>query len=117
MPERINVTLYESNDETMDIVVYEEPEFDGQPLVVQDLTGATIEVYVKPTKETDDDDPGNLLLSTQTSGIVVTDAENGAATVTFPDNITPGTHWWKVDVILNGQRKTACSGTFMIEDT
>lgn len=109
MPVRINATLYEANDEKMDIVVSSED--DG---VLQDLTGSVIEVFIKTDADTPDNDPTTVKLSTETSGVTITDAVNGEARISFPNDLLPTTLWWRVDVLLNGLRKTACYGSLYV---
>jgi hypothetical protein len=110
--ERKNITLYESNVERAVLTIIKQD--DG---TAQDITSAVIEVYIKANATTADGSAGVVKLSTETGEIVKTTPLSGICTVTFPDNIQSGTRWWRVDVILNNQRKTACYGSFTIENT
>jgi len=111
MPLRKNITLYEGNIETIALVVTTED--DG---LAQDLTFATVEVYLKPNKDTDDGDASVVLLSTETGEVVKTTPLDGEATITFPSDLSAGTLWWRVDVIINNRRKTAVYGSLYVEN-
>ncbi len=112
MPVRLNLSLYEANPEKASITIVQED--NNAP---QSLTGAVIEVYVKPTRETADTDLSVVKLSTVTSEVVVVSAANGTATITFPNTLVAGTHWWRADVIITGQRKTCAFGSLVVENT
>ena len=112
MPVRSNLTLYEANPEKASITILKED--DG---LAQNLTGATIETYVKPTASTADADGSVVKLSTATGEIVVVSAAAGTATITFPATLGAGTKWWRTDVIISGQRKTCVFGSLYIENT
>lgn len=112
MPSRLNPKIYEGNDEKMSIIISDED--DGTP---QNLTGATVEVYIKDASDTPDDDVSVVKLSNQTSGVSITDAAAGVALISFPNTISAGTLWWRVDVILSGSRKTACYGALTVVNT
>lgn len=112
MPDRLNILLYEGNVEKASLVITKED--DDTP---QDITAAFIEVYIKPDRDVADNDGSVVKLSDSTGEVVKTSPLLGQATVTFPDDLPAGTLWWRVDVILSGQRKTACFGTLLIENT
>lgn len=112
MPVRINLTLYEANPEKASITVIQED--NNAP---QNLTGAVIEVYIKPTAATADADGSVVKLSTVTGEVVVTSIPNGTATITFPDTLSAGTKWYRADVIITGQRKTCVFGSITIVNT
>lgn len=114
MPGRLNITLYETDNEEAIITIVKQ---DTSPEIPQDLTAAFIDIYIKPSRDTDDGDSSVVKLSTDTGEIVKTNAASGIATVTFPNDISPGTHWWKVIVTLSGNSKTACYGTFEVANT
>lgn len=112
MPVRLNLSLYEGNPEKASITIVQED--NNAP---QNLTGAVVEAYVKSTRELADTDLSVTKLSTVSGGVVITSAENGTATITFPNTLPAGTHWWRVDVIIAGQRKTCAFGSLVVEDT
>ncbi len=113
MPVRLNLSLYQANPEKALLTITKEDDNTAQ-----DLTGASIEVYVKPTRDTADDDPDVTLLSTGSGEVVITGlATAGMATVTFPNDLPAITQWWRADVIVSGQRKTCAFGSLTVENT
>lgn len=105
MAARVELVVYENNDETIDLAV---TTVDGDPY---DLTGANLELLIKPA-DTPDDGPGVVVLSTGTGEITITDAAGGAATaeVSRTALADPGTRVWRVDVVRPGSRRTAMYG-------
>ena len=108
-----NLQLSERNDETINLVLLQP---DG--ITPYNLTGATVRFFIKPSAASGDTDIDVILLSNVTSGIVVTDAVNGLATVTIPmaDLPAPVAKFWRVDVVAAGQTKTAMFGLLQITD-
>jgi len=110
MAARVELVVYENNDETIDLAV---TTVDGDPY---DLTDANLELLIKPAADTPDDGPGVVVLSTGTGEITITDAEGGAATaeVSRSHLAVPGTRVWRVDVVRPGSRRTAMYGPFHV---
>jgi hypothetical protein len=108
MGERRDLKLIEGNPETVREIVTDDDT--GLPL---DLTGKTINFYIKPSADTVDTDPSVTKLSTATSGITVTDAAGGICTVAVPAQAA-GTLWRRLDVVTAGQPKTAVYGPLYV---
>lgn len=100
-----DITLMEHNDETLDVVIKK----NGTNL---NITGYTIEAYLKTSATTADTDGTTIKLSTATGEITITDAPNGAAEVAIPaTDLADVTHtFWRLDVLLSGKRNTVFSG-------
>lgn len=109
MPNNEDLSVFEINNETATAVVYQEGT-----TTPQSLSGATIELYVKTTASTTDGDSSTVKLSTATGEITITDAANGAISITFPSFASPGTRWYRLDTIITGKRRTAAYGNFVI---
>lgn len=110
MPSRRELALLQRNTETVRLTILDEDT--GTP---QDLTGVTVEVYVKPSAETDDDDPSVTLLT----AVAQSPASAGIATLTVPADVlaAAGESWWRVDCVAGDSRKTAMYGPFIVRDT
>lgn len=108
MGERRDLKLIEGNPETVRETVTDDDT--GLPL---NLTGKTINFYVKPSADTADTDPAVTKLSTATSGVTVTDAANGVCAVAVPAQVA-GTLWRRLDVVTAGQPKTAVYGPLYV---
>ena len=106
--------LNENNDENVKVTITTNVPTEGTAL---DLTGKTVEAFLKPTKGTADNDAAVWKGSTATTGVTITDAANGKATVSIPAaNVTTTQTWWRVDVISGGLRKTAVYGVVTVVD-
>lgn len=105
------LTVYELNDEQIGLVITE-PDTG----TAYDLTGADLEMLLKPSADTPDSDPGVVILSTTGGEIVVDDAAQGLATVAIArgDLATPGDLVWRVDVVRPGTRRTAVYGPLRV---
>lgn len=115
MPTRRELVLLQRNDETVRLAITQDDT--GDP---QDLTGVTVEVFIKPNAETDDTDDAVTVLSTADSGIVIDPpAAEGIAVLTVPAELTAvaGESWWRVDCVVGDSRKTAMYGPFVVRDT
>ena len=108
MGARRDLKLIEGNPETVRETVTDDDT--GSPY---DLTGATINFYIKPSADTADTDPSVTKLSTSTSEITVTDAAGGVCTVAVPPQAA-GTLWRRLDVVTAGQAKTAVYGPLYV---
>jgi hypothetical protein len=103
------ITLNEANDENIRLTVTTNVPTAGTAL---DLTGLSLEAFVKPTRATADSD-GAVWKGTT----VITDAANGKATVSVPGSaLTTTQTWWRVDVLSGGLRKTAIYGALTVVD-
>lgn len=119
-----NATFWERNDETLFLnltrkTVSAQGVTTTEPL---DLTGAILEVYIKPDVQTEDDAISVVLLSTEgpEPDVLITEATAGRAeaTVHSEHNLVPGTRVWRVDVVdANGNRKTSGTGTITTINT
>lgn len=111
------ITLNENNDEDILVAVTTNQPVAGTKL---DLTGVTVEAFLKTSAATADDDPTTWQGTTdgESPAIVVTDAVNGALTVSVPASaVTTAKHWWRVDVIdSDSKRKTAVFGAVTVTD-
>ena len=112
MPTRRALTVSQANDETLTGTVRDE---DGAPL---DLTGVTVEMLLKPTAETADDDASVTVLSTATGEITVSAPLTGAYSVAIPDTAltVAGTQWYRVDAVGGSSRKTVIYGPLKVRD-
>lgn len=114
MPTRRELVLLQRNTETVTLTFTQADT--GDP---QDLAGVTVEVYVKANAETSDDD-ATLLTTTGAGGIAVSSpSTDGAAVMTVPADLTAdaGESWWRADLVIGGDRKTAMYGPFIVRDT
>lgn len=102
MAELRTLTLTEGNDEAVSITA----RVDGE---VYDLTGKTLEMYIKTDANQDDDDAD--LLSSGGGEIVATDADGGVAEVSIPgEMLTTDKTFWRYDVVDSGARHTILYG-------
>src|ERR1700743_106706 len=109
------LTLNENNDEDVAITITTNTPTANTP---EDLTGDSLEVYLKLSPQTADTDPSSWKGSTGTGEIVVTAVVNGKATVSLPAaSVTTSVKWWRVDVVDgDGLRKTAVYGAVTVID-
>lgn len=108
MPVRADLTLIEGNTETVKETVLDDDT--GQPL---NLSGKTVEFYLKADATVPDTDPSVVKLSTSTGEVTITDAAGGVATVAVPAQ-SAGTSWRRLDVVSGGSRKTAIYGPLYV---
>lgn len=104
--------VYQSNDEVVDIQVF----FEGLPY---DLTGKSMEMFLKPTKGTPDADLAVVKLTSVASEIIISGTpSDGTAVAHIPavNLANVGTRWYRVDVIDAGKRRTALYGPLRIID-
>jgi len=99
-----NITLGQYNDETITLAITSA----GLPW---DLTGAAVQVVVKPAAAVADTDPAAI-----TATVTITDAAAGLAAAVIPGDslATAGRWYWHADVLLGGERKTALYGDVLI---
>lgn len=112
MPKRIALTLNQNNDEDLPGTVTKEDT--GQP---QDLTGVTLEMYLKASASADDS-TATVLSSAAPGGITITNAAAGTYTVAIPDSAltAAGTRWYRVDAVSGPTRKTVVYGPLRVRD-
>lgn len=112
MPLQRELELFQGNQEIFTVTVTKD---DG---TVQNLTGLTVNVYLKPARETSDLDGQVIKLSTATGEVVLTTPLAGLCTVTVPASALAlaGRRWWRCDVIIGGQPKTAAYGPLKVVD-
>jgi hypothetical protein len=86
-------------------------------VICGELTGLSLEAFVKPTRATADSD-GAVWKGTTTGGqITITDAAAGKATISIPGSaLTTTQTWWRCDVLSGGLRKTAVYGVLTVVD-
>jgi hypothetical protein len=106
--ERRDLTLVEGNPETVKEIVTDDDT--GLPF---NLTGTTVEFWIKPDATVPDTDPSVVKLSTSTGEVTLTDAAGGVATVAVPAQ-SAGTSWRRLDVVSGGSRKTAVYGPLYV---
>lgn len=104
------LTLDENNDETVDLTVTADALIDPNQ--------ATFELVIKASAAADDADGTTL---TDEDGLTVTSTEPSktiALTANIPASVleTPGTRFWRLDVIVDGKRGTAMYGPLRIRD-
>lgn len=100
-----NIVLGQNNDEAINLAITSSG-------AVWDLTGATVEVVIKPTAATLDTDPAAI-----NATVAITDPPNGlaTATITAAQLAAAGRWYWHCDVIAtDGERKTALYGDVLI---
>lgn len=106
--------LREANDEDLDVVLTTNKPTPG---TVLNLTGKTLEAFLKPAAATADNDPGAWKGTTAGGEITVTDAAGGKASIAIPAAaVVTAKGWWRVDVLDGGKRKTALYGTVAVTD-
>jgi hypothetical protein len=108
------LTLNENNDEVVRVTITTNQPSAGTPL---DLTGMTLEAFVKPSAATSDIGAG-VWKGTSTGGdITVTDAANGKVAIAIPAaSVTTSQGWWRLDVLSGALRKTAAYGPLTVVD-
>jgi hypothetical protein len=110
---KVDLTLNESNDEDIEVTLTTNKPAPGTAL---DLTGKTLEAYLKPSAATADAD-GSVWKGTSAAEITITDAVGGKATIAAPGSAVQTTKkWWRIDVLNAGKRKTALYGDVAVTD-
>jgi hypothetical protein len=111
------IRVQQGNAETVDLVFTEADQRDpvtNLPLRFN-LTGQTLEFYVKASKEALDSAP--MFKYTSGAEITVTTALQGEATAQFAaaDLDVAGEFWYHCDAVNGTIRKTAGKGPFIVE--
>lgn len=102
--------LNQGNDETVSLAL---TQASGAAF---NLTGSTVNFYIKPSALTPDSAATVIKLSTTTGEVVVTDQLGGLATVTIPasDLKIPVGRFWRCDVVQGSTTKTALFGQVQV---
>lgn len=108
MPTEQALTLYENNDEKLNFTIGS--NIDGFTLI-----GADIEVYLKASRTTPDDDAGVWLGTNDGGEVVIEDGTTGYAQIPAAQ-VTTTKGWYRVDVLSGGLRKTAAYGNVVVVD-
>lgn len=105
--------LRESNDEDLDVTLTTNKPSPG---TIINLTGKSLEAFLKPAASTPDGD-ASVWKGTSGTEITITDAPGGKASIAIPAAAvgTPK-KWWRIDVISAGKRKTALYGDVAVTD-
>lgn len=115
MSQERDITLNENNDEKVNFALTTNVPTTN---TVLDLTGMSLEMYLKPNKGTADT-AGGVWKGTSAGGdLVVTDAANGLCYAVIPAaSVTTTQGWYRVDVISSGgKRKTSVYGVVTVND-
>lgn len=107
-----NLSLAEFNDETIDLTI----TANG---VAMNLTGYTVNVYLKTKAGVSDTDPSTLKLSSAGTNpaVVITSATTGAVQVSIPnaDLASTGSTFWRCEVVdSTGKQNTVFYGAVAI---
>lgn len=108
MPTRTDLTLYENNDEKLNFTITSNTEDFT-------LIGTDVEIYVKATAATADNDAGVWMGDSDGGEVVIEDADSCYALVPRTA-VTTTKGWYRLDVIAGGLRKTAAYGTLTVVD-
>jgi hypothetical protein len=108
MPSVVPLTLYENNDEKLNLTI-------TSNVVGFSLVGKDMEAYVKASAATPDNDAGVWTGTSDDGDIVIEDADS--AYVMIPAAaVTTTKAFYRVDVLSSGLRKTAVYGTLTVVD-
>lgn len=109
----LELWMLQNNDETVELTI----NTDDGPLDLE--TATAIELLIKPSKVTVDDDAAVVKLTLDDGDIDIVDAPAGRCDASVPAGVlaTAGKRWWRCDVIVSGDRKTALYGPLLIRDT
>jgi hypothetical protein len=114
VPSKQDLPLYENNDTVIRVAITTNQPTPGTPL---DITGKTLEAYVKPNAATADNAAGVWKGTNGTGEVVVTDGPNGECAITVPRaEVTLTQGWWRLDVLSGGLLLTAAYGALTVTD-
>lgn len=109
MPSEVPLTVYEKNDEKFNFTI-------TSNIVGFNLSGVDeIEVYVKASAATADNDAGVWKGTVLTGDVVISDASTGYVIVPGTAVTTTKT-WYRIDIIADSLRKTAVYGVLTVVD-
>lgn len=113
MPRKLAQTLNQGNDEPLLGTVIDED--GGLP---EDLSGVTLNMYIKPTRQTADTDGSVTKLSTSTGEITIVSAPAGTYRVEVPDSVlsVAGLRWYRVDAVSGTDVRTVVYGPLRVRD-
>jgi hypothetical protein len=114
-----DITIGQYNDETLALTITIANPSPPPATLPKDITGLTLEIYLKPTAAALDTDPGVFKLSTATGEIVITNPTGGLATATIAAadiTLTTTPAFWRLDILTAGKRNTALFGAVHITD-
>jgi hypothetical protein len=110
--EKRDLTLNENNDEEILAALTTNQPADDTAL---NLTGKTLEAFLKVSASTSDTDPGTWIGTSGGGQVTVTDAPGGEISIAVPASaVTTAMGWWRVDVLSGGLRKTALYGAVTV---
>ena len=108
------INLNENNDENVNVAITTNVPSVG---TILNLTGLTVEAYLKQSATTADSDGTTWKGSTVSGEVTITDAVNGLVSVAIPASVVQDTKkWYRVDVLSSGKRKTAVYGAVTVVD-
>jgi hypothetical protein len=111
-----DIGLNENNDEKVNFALTTNDPAEGTPL---DLTGMSLEFFLKPSKSTDDGAAGVWTGSTDTGEVVVTTPAAGECYVRIPRaHVTLSQGWYRLDVteVASDLLKTSVYGAVTVTD-
>lgn len=107
-------SLNENNDENITSTITTNQPTAG---TVLNLTGLTVEAFLKPSAATADADGSVWKGSTATGEVTITSAAGGQIEIAIPAAaMTTTKGWLRIDVINTGKRKTAAYGAVTVTD-
>lgn len=109
-----DLSLNENNDEEVLAALTTNQPTTGTTL---DLTGLTVEAFLKVNAATGDADASTWKGSTATTGVTITNAVDGQVSILIPASaVTTAKTFWRLDVLDGGLRKTALYGAVTVLD-
>lgn len=115
MPSNVPLTLRQSNDEIIDVVITPSSVLDDLTLVTQ------LVCVLKPDQCTADSDVSELTLTSADPTEIVVTAQTAAsisATIYVPASalLLPYSRWWRVDAYVGTAKRTALYGPVTMID-
>lgn len=114
MPANVTLNLYELNTEFITLTI---TQVDGG--AAENLSTATVEVYIKTSADTADADASTVTLVSPTD-VTIVDAPNGVCKFRVPSAVVaaPGQKFWRCDILTDSgaTRRTAAYGPVSIEN-
>ncbi|MEB3367405.1 hypothetical protein [Saccharopolyspora mangrovi] len=112
MPASTNLSLFEGNTDTITLAITKAVDSTAE-----NLTSKVVEVYFKPSASTADTDPSVTKLVSPTD-VTITDAAGGLAQFTVPAPVvaSPGSTFWRCDVVSGANRRTSMYGSVTTEN-
>ncbi len=92
--------------------------FIGGTTTAFDLTGMSVEFYLKTSRSAADNAASTVIYSTGGLGITVTNATAGLLEVQIAAAAIPvsGRYWYHLDAIVSGKRETLLYGPLLVAD-